>query len=454
MSFKTSLLSIIAGTFLSGCSVVDKGDKFVYPKVVYELESRNNYYSLENIMREKNALYVGVSAVEITPQNDEYLAGFQVGRKSDGVLDELFARTVILSYNDTTVALVSLDLIGFMNENVDDVRYLVQQIKGCDIAEVIVSSTHTHAGPDTIGMWGPGLLVIPTGSGLCEDYMKFLYDKIIESVYRAAQSQKKAKLCYASKEVSADKKISRNIHKELSDDVDRTLSVLQAVDDDGKTLTTIVNYGCHPEALSRENTTFSSDFVGPLRVKLENNYGCTAVFLQGSIGCLVSVDVDDKKWGDVEYDLREMQRIGSSLADEVVDCLKTKKECVEPKITTHREEFLVPVDNWLFQFANNVGLVAKRDFNGCAKTEMVLFDIGGKIQMMTVPGEISPSLGKKLKEYMSADQKIIINLGQDELGYVPENYNHPALGYERTMSLGPSTRDLILEHGKSLANKN
>lgn len=451
MNFKSSLLSLIAGTFLSGCSVVDKSDKFVYPKIVQELESRNSHYSLGNIVRENNQLYVGASAVEITPVNNEYIAGFQVGRKSDGVLDELFARTVVLSYNDTTIAMVSLDLIGFMNENVDDIRYLVDKIKGNNVDEIIVSSTHTHAGPDTIGMWGPGLFVIPVGSGICEEYTKFLYDKIVESVYRAAKDMKKAKLFYASKQVSADKKISRNIHEELSDDVDRTLNVLQAVGDDGRTITTIVNYGCHPEALSRENTKFSSDFVGPLRTALENNYGGTAVFLQGSIGCLVSVDVDDKKWGNAEYDLQEMQRIGNSLADEVVYCLKAKKECAEPKITAYREEFLVPVDNWLFEFANNVGLVAKRDFDGYVKTEMVLVGIGGKIQLMTVPGEISPSLGERLKVFMNAEQKMIVGLSQDELGYVPENYNHPALGYERTMSPGPKTSELLLEQGKKLA---
>ena len=449
------LLSFLGAAALNvaGCAVMDKDDDFVYQGAVEELSVRNAYYSLENIVREKNVLYVGASAVEITPQKNAYLAGFQVGRKSTGVNDELFARSVVLSYNDTTIAFVSLDLIGFMNENVDDVRCLVSQIKGSNIDEVIISSTHTHSGPDTVGMWGPGFIVLPVGSGLDEDYMKFLYDKIVESVYRAAKEQKKARLFYASKEVSADKKISRNIHKELADDIDRTLNVVEAVDDSGKSIVVIANYGCHPEALSRNNTEFSSDFVGVLRDELEKKCGGTAVFLQGSIGCLVSVDVDDEKWKKTKYGLKEMYRIGKSLADEVELCLKTKKECVKPEIKVQRDDFLVPVENWLFQFANDVGLVAKRDFCGSVKTEMVFVDIGGVIQMMTVPGEISPSLGKKLKEYMNADQKIIIGLGQDETGYVPENFEHHALGYERTMSPGPKTRDLLLEHGKNLTKK-
>ncbi len=450
MAFKSSLLGIIAGSLLAGCAVVDKSDKFVYPQIINELESRNSHYSLENIVLEKNQLYAGASSVEITPTSNEYLAGFQVGRKSDYVLDELFARTIVLSYNDKTVAIVSLDLIGFMNENVDDLRYLVSRIKGQNIDEIIISSTHTHSGPDTIGMWGPGLIVIPTGSGLCEEYMKFLYDKIVESVYLAAKDMKKAKLFYASKEVSADKKISRNIHPELSDDVDRVLNTVHAVDEDNKTIALIANYGCHPEALSRDNTKISSDFVGVLRNELEKKYGGISIFLQGSIGCLVSVDVDDKKWGDFDYDQQEMQRIGKTLADEVVDCLKTKKECGAPSINVSREDFLVPVENWLFRFANNIRLVAKRDFDGYVKTEMVLVDIGGKIQMLTVPGEISPSLGEKLKEFLSAEQKMVVGLGQDELGYIPDDFYHPALNYERKMSPGQSAKNIIIDAGRKL----
>lgn len=438
---------------LAGCSVLDKGDKFVYPKIVRELESRNQYYSLENKVREKDTLYVGASVVEITPQADEYIAGFQVGRKSDGVLDELSARTLVLSYNDTTIALVSLDLIGFMNENLDDVRYLVKNIKGNDLDEVIVASTHTHAGPDTIGMWGPGLIVIPIGSGLCEDYMKFLYDKIVESVYRAAKDMKKARLFYASKEVSADKKISRNIRKGFEQSIDRELGVLQFVDEQEQTIATVVNYSCHPEALSNWNTAFSSDFVGPLRDEVEKMQGGTAIFFNGSIGGLISVDVDDNKWSDVEYGKQEMHRIGKALANEVEVCLKMKKVCSQPKIRVYREDFLLPIENWLFEFANDVGLVAKRDFDGSAKTEMVLVDIGGRVQMMTMPGEVTSVIGRRMKQMMSGEVNLGIGLGQDELGYVLDDYNNPAFSYERTMSLGPSASYHIIEQGKKLCGQ-
>ena len=61
-----------------------------------------------------------------------------------------------------------------------DIREVVSRIQGNFVNNIIISSTHTHSGPDTIGLWGPGLPFFPLSSGLDENYMRFLYDKIVD----------------------------------------------------------------------------------------------------------------------------------------------------------------------------------------------------------------------------------------------------------------------------------
>ena len=448
------LLGVIGAAainFLSGCAVIDKDQKFVYPQIVENLEHRNKHFSLENTVREQGQLYVGASAVEITPNNQQYLAGFNANRKSDGVRDELFSKCVVLAYNNKTVAFVSLDLIGFMHENVDDVRYLVSKIKGNFVDKLIISSTHTHSAPDTIGMWGFGLPFLPLNSGIDKEYVSFLYDKIVESVFRAQKDLKPARMFYASKEISKEKKVSRNYHPEFSDLIDRQLSVLQFVCLDEKTISTLVNYGCHPEAFNQKNKKVTSDFVGVLNSELEKKFGGVSVFFNQSIGGLITTDIDDSKSGDLDYLASQCERIGKTIADETADCLVDKVECKNPKLNFYSAEFFVPVDNKFFRIGNFLGIVAKRDYGSFVKSEVDRIDVGDA-QIITVPGEIFPDLGKKIKLMMAGKINFILGLANDELGYImfPKYFDIKDFSYETTMSPGKNTGLIVEENAVKL----
>src|SRR5437762_849861 len=76
-------------------------------------------------------------------------AGFGEGRKATRIHDPLMARAVVLEAGKIKVALVSVDVVGLFREPVERVR---QQLPG--FAYVLVSSTHNHEGPDTLGLWG------------------------------------------------------------------------------------------------------------------------------------------------------------------------------------------------------------------------------------------------------------------------------------------------------------
>ena len=140
-----------------------------------------------------NPLRVGYAAVDITPRlepwedrnkNGQYdkgekyedrdgdkkwtrvwMAGFQPGRYATGVHDPLMARALAMQTGNVTYMVISLDLVGLLYVRVRKMRDAIQQKTGVPAGHIIIACTHTHSGPDTIGLWGglPGL------SGLNEE---------------------------------------------------------------------------------------------------------------------------------------------------------------------------------------------------------------------------------------------------------------------------------------------
>ena len=96
-------------------------------------------------------LSVGFAETDISPtlgKKPVYMAGFGGNRTATKIHDPIMARAVVLSDGTKTVALVSVDLVGFFLPYVENIR---RELKGID--HLIVSSTHNHEGPDTMGLW-------------------------------------------------------------------------------------------------------------------------------------------------------------------------------------------------------------------------------------------------------------------------------------------------------------
>ena len=104
---------------------------------------------------------VGAAVEVITPKvaadaPPVWLAGYGVGRQAEVVHDDIYARAMVINDGKYSVAIVACDLIGLFREDVMRIRKEVDQLQlKPPIDYVLVSSTHTHAGPDTVGLWGP-----------------------------------------------------------------------------------------------------------------------------------------------------------------------------------------------------------------------------------------------------------------------------------------------------------
>lgn len=94
---------------------------------------------------------VGAAQETINPDSDSlYFAGGKNNRKFIDVADNLYVKAVVISNNETSIALLTVDCIGLMYPQLLEIREKVAKaISAFPVQQIILSSTHTT--PDR--MW-------------------------------------------------------------------------------------------------------------------------------------------------------------------------------------------------------------------------------------------------------------------------------------------------------------
>jgi hypothetical protein len=406
-----------------------------------------------------------------------YMAGFGHDRKATGIHDDLWARAVAVSDGRQKLAIVSVDLIGVFHEDVVKAReQLRQRVPG---AVLVVSSTHNHEGPDTMGLWGSGRF----SSGVDPQYLERVRRAIVEAGAEALSRLKPARLVLAKTRTPGlieDGRLPRVI--------DDTLVAMQVSSEDGTTLGTIVNWSSHPEALAGANTVISSDFPHFLRARIEERLGGTAVFIVGSIGGLMTplglklTGADGKPIAKDSFELA--RAVGERAAEAALEALKAGRPSVSTALEHRHARVFVPLENRLFRLATFLGVLDRPLFSA-GKPATTLFgddletEIGylrlGDAEVLLVPAEIYPELvlggiqdpqdpaadfpgaprERALFTLLRSEYKLVFGLAGDEIGYViprsqwdarkPFAYGRTEDQYGEINSVGPSAADRLTQ---------
>ena len=178
----------------------------------------------------------------------------------------------MLRRGNTTVALVSLDVVGFFYDDVEEEVREQVSAQGLDVDHVMISATHNHEAPDTLGQWGRMVETSEGGRGLALETLK---DQVVVSIAQAVEGLTPVTLATTTVDLSqvVPEKGTRNFINDKRDPriVDEAMEVaVFRATDDGRTVATLVNQGNHLEALADENTAITSDFAHYVRDGMEN----------------------------------------------------------------------------------------------------------------------------------------------------------------------------------------
>ena len=431
-------------------------------------------------------LHAGFAEVDVTPDvtaRPVFLAGFGKGRKATRVHDPIMARAAVLAAGKTKIAIASVDVVGLFREPVERIR---KELPG--FTYVLVSSTHNHEGPDTIGLWGPNFFA----SGIDPDYMKTLEAGIVAAVQQADKDVREvhAKIGSAkAPELLHDGREPYVKHDELV--------TLQFVDKAARPAGIVVQWNCHPETLDSKNTEISADFVGYTVRTLKERYRCPVVYVTGTVGGLMTSlhvevkDSDGKPLKDGTF--AKTERYGQLVAQLAETALKEAKPVKLTPIEARSRPLYLPLENKMFRLAWELGVLKRPAFhwNGdpdkaepadpkadnkgkpmCVQSEVAWLRLGD-LEVAAIPGEIYPELvlGKvqdpadpaadfpdapiepSIYGALKSPHKMLIGLANDEVGYIipkrqwdekaPFCYGRKQAQYGEVNSLGPDTAPLL-----------
>lgn len=433
-------------------------------------------------------LRVGLADTDITPKIGDrtvFLAGFGHNRKALGIHDPLKARAIVFQHGQRKLALVSVDLVGLFHASVQRVR---RQLPGFHY--VLVSSTHNHEGPDTLGLWG----ATPFTSGVDPAYLQEVEAQIVRAVQAAELALRPVRAAIGT--AQAPELLHDGREPVVKHD---QLVALHFVDPKTEqNVGVLAQWNCHPETLGDKNTQVSADFVGYTVSYLREKYRCPVIYFSGTVGGLMTslrVEIQDEQGNSLaDGTFAKTQRYGrlvGQLADKAL--ARSQPLRLTPLEVRSRELFL-PMDNKLYWLGWKLAVLDRPAFawNETAKkaevvdpkkpgqqrlairTELAWLRLG-ELSMAAIPGEIYPELvldkvqdppdagadfpqaplEPAIYRHLPGPYRLLIGLANDEIGYIipkrqwdekpPFCYGRKKTQYGESNSLGPETAPLLCQ---------
>lgn len=374
-----------------------------------------------------------------------WIAGFSVGRAaqfcpeeligcegpeccvSKYAHDDLRVQIMVFEKGSTRVAFAVLDSVGYFHTYIDEIRRRVAE--EADIDLLVMSSTHSHESPDTVGQWGPGTDA-PVRTGRDRHYMKRIQDETVAGIKEAV-----ANLAPATVEVAVIDVGEEGIKTLAMSDsrppyiYDDNIPVVRVTDSmSGAPIGTMLSVGNHAEVLWSNNPYISSDYFhfvreyvsqgldaveenGEVRKPALAGLGGVTVMFAGAVGGLINpghssaldyADVEHREHGYAKADAVG-QRIAMHILQQHNEGKFTLLEDTELRFATKR--FLTPITNTLFLLAGFVINVFERDMYNAKHLGFVDFEPNfphvmsqvavvrlGPLSFFTAPGEVFPEL--------------------------------------------------------------
>lgn len=327
-------------------------------------------------------------------------------------------------------------LIGFAEEN--------------DIISINISVLHQHSLIDTLGMGvalapalilNPGMNAMGMGkekliSGKTDSFMENLYDVVTESIIEAVEDMESGNLYYSCADVTdlmTDKRkpevFDNEIHRFRFDPADETADEIW-----------VCQGSMHCTGLSGDNTDISSDYPYYFRQYIKEKTGADAVYVLGA-ELAIGTERSNLKYTDTGKNAR-IKAYGTEVAKRVLAI--EEETALEPVMNVTHREVAIKADNPVLILAAREGIVnpvaTKDGLDFTIVTEIGYMELGNKIGILLVPGEIAPEIiwggavskseswtktswdYKALAESAGVEKVICFGLNNDQIGYIlPDN---------------------------------
>jgi hypothetical protein len=410
--------------------------------------------------------YVGAARADVTPTNlgGFYLGGYGIGpvHQAKSVLRHIYFRVIAIRDRHGNQAVIgALDSQGYSVAYQNgpygfrDVESFIQGKLGIPSSHIILQATHSHNGPDEIGVWG----------GVPDAYFAFVSRQMESAITTAVHSEQPAQLHVGTADMTGfsgtfgSNTDATNTGDNADYPMDQQLRVLQAVaPGSSRVIATLVNYSTHATVYGPLNKV-SPDWPGASATYLEGDEQDTQPGASyGSPGsvAIVTVGAMGHTWpagipaGDTDPavdpsssatdDNYPADVYGNAVARQAIGALAGGRGfwITDPAVAgTERKVYVENTNPVLLvagaEPANSTplgGYKIDRSITppwgaGDVFISPVTAVRVGNVPFFSVPGEPYPSLKFSLNKNVAAPASFIFGLAQDQLGYAEEvsDYN-------------------------------
>ncbi len=148
---------------------------------------------MKSLKLDSKKLYAGAAQVDITPTMGSLIGVDFFSHYARFIHDPLFSKCLVLKQDDTTFALVMVDICIMPSNLLNDIKEKIELETGIIKEHMLLACTHTHGGGDVAGLLGGAVDI---------NYRNQLPERIVTSVAQALKRIRRAKIASGSSEVT------------------------------------------------------------------------------------------------------------------------------------------------------------------------------------------------------------------------------------------------------------
>ena len=340
----------------------------------------------------------------ISPEIGAYIAGYGPSDKSVALHDDLYACGMCADDGKSKVLLISLDLLGLDGWYIRKVRKVCADILHVPETAVLLSCTHTHAGPET-------RTVASNHGQLNTDYLNRLENILADAARELASAAfRECDVYFYSCQCDENRNRRytagdnhatftphrREVLTSCAGFADKELGGLIFYDAETKLPCYVIgNYAAHPLAGHSPGLgglRISSDFPGAFRDYITSNTGAETMFISGAAGDLIPKE--DELGADSSLGMGI--RLGKQMIGGMIESERNplRYGMPEAKVGSCSKTFTARFRKC---FANHAELLPQ-EYMGKEDVTLEIQCISiGDVCFVGVPGELSCELGQEIK---------------------------------------------------------
>ncbi len=425
--------------------------------------------------------HIGLSAVQVTPEEPIPMCGYNPN-VSEGVLDELFAKTMVIEdANGSRAVLLTADLLFFRAPLAEVVCDKIMERTGLRREQILLNASHTHAGP-VFGIEDPGRFDLPEDQKRqVREYTKKLIEQLVDLVPAAIADLKPARLSWSNGEVDfvmnrrllSPEGKCRGMGPNPNGPVDRSVPVLRIDSLDGRLRAVVFGCACHPVTLDGNNRKISADYAGAAQRDIEARHaGVQAMFV---IGC--GADANSHPRGGSEQEAL-VSRHGEALGQEVSRVLAGELQEVRGPLRAKLAIVDLPLDHSFTRpqleqiSANGQSYWHKQNARGMLETldrgaplpktyrsSIAMWQLGKDLTLVGLPGEAVADYVPMIRKALGPGGLWIAAYCNESFGYLPtaeilERGGHESMGLTLAVGLfSPRVEGTVIESVRQLAEE-